>query len=308
MRTNQTTNITLSHSPKNKKESVDGALLLNKPEGVSSFKSMGLIKRKLGTKKVGHTGTLDPFASGLLILLSGKMTKMASFFSDMDKCYSAQFTFGKETDSLDTEGSIIAEAPVPTFKIISEKRELFLGVIRQRPPLFSAVHINGKRAYELARQNKTAEIPERSIRINSITIKEYTEPNLLVDIDCSKGTYIRSLARDWGLKANSRCYVSQLQRTSVGLFSLNEAVTAEDFEPEHHLISPYSLIKRLPVVDTLTIEDPQIIANIKTGKTIVLKEIKIKTEKDYIALFSPDKNMLALLEKKEEYWSYKFVV
>lgn len=197
--------------------------LLDKPEGISSFAALGALKRSLNTRKVGHAGTLDPFATGLLVALSGKLTKAAYLISDMDKEYEAVFRFGKETDTLDTEGRITAEAPIPVYCDIQEAAKYFSGAIKQTPPAFSAVKINGKRAYSQARKGLDIEMPERTVRINNFELISWESPDLKVKIHCSKGTYIRSIARDLGIAAGSRAYCLSLRRTSIGSFSVNNA-------------------------------------------------------------------------------------
>ncbi|MCK5250081.1 MAG: tRNA pseudouridine(55) synthase TruB, partial [Spirochaetaceae bacterium] len=162
--------------------------LLDKPAGISSFAALGALKRSLGTGKVGHAGTLDPFATGLLLALSGKLTKAAYLLSDMDKEYEAVFRFGKETDTLDTEGEIIAESPVPEYSGILKAAESFSGTLKQTPPAFSAVKINGKRAYSQARKGLEVELPVRDVHINRFETISWESPDLKVRIQCSKGT------------------------------------------------------------------------------------------------------------------------
>jgi len=127
---------------------MDGIFLLDKARGMTSFQSLGQVKKNLGIKKVGHTGTLDKFAHGLMVIVSGRFTKLAPFFSGLDKVYEAEICFGKETTTLDPEGEIVAEADIPDFAIIKSELENFKGSIKQRPPRFSAIHIDGKRAYQ----------------------------------------------------------------------------------------------------------------------------------------------------------------
>ena len=159
----------------------------------------------------------------MLIALSGKLTKAAYILSDMDKEYEAVFRFGKETDTLDTEGRITAEAPVPVYCDIQKAAVYFSGAIKQTPPAFSAVKINGKRAYSQARKGLDVEMPERTVRINHFELIGWETPDLKVKIHCSKGTYIRSIARDLGIAAGSRAYCLSLRRTAIGPFSVNNA-------------------------------------------------------------------------------------
>jgi tRNA pseudouridine55 synthase len=207
-------------------------LLLNKPPGRTSFQALGQVKKALGTKKVGHTGTLDKFASGLLIALAGKATKLVPRFEAFDKTYIGEITFGKETDTLDPEGSIIAEAPLPGLAALEASLAEFRGEILQKPPAYSALHINGKRAYELARSGEAPEMKARPVSIYSLELLSYQEEDgrvrsAVIRAEVSKGTYIRSLARDIALAAGSRGYLSALTRIKIGDYKLEDALDLE---------------------------------------------------------------------------------
>ena len=206
---------------------VSGLFLIDKPAELSSFAALGNLKRAINTKKVGHAGTLDPFATGLLLALSGKMTRSAFLFSNLDKEYSAVFRFGEETDTLDSEGTITETAPVPAIERITQAAEAFKGGIRQIPPQFSAVKIQGKRAYKQAREGRSVEMPERTVLIHDFEILNWKKPDLEVRIRCSKGTYIRSVARDLGLASGSRAFCAALRRTAIGPFRVENAVPSE---------------------------------------------------------------------------------
>lgn len=224
----------------------DGIVFLNKPVGETSFRSLGCVKKTLGTKKVGHTGTLDKFAEGLLIVLTGRFTKLNSLITGMDKVYEAEFCFGKETDTLDPEGQVVGEAPLPDEALIREKIALFVGDIQQRPPLYSAIHINGQRAHKLARKGIEQEMPARPVKIFAFDFLSYREGRLMVRVHCSKGTYIRSLARDLGLACNSRAYVTALKRTKVGPFRLEDSLSPEEFRATAELYPWRDFLKALP--------------------------------------------------------------
>ena len=202
-------------------------LLLNKKSGVTSFTSLNDIKRTVDPK-VGHAGTLDKFAQGLLIVLTGSMTKLNVLFSTMDKSYRASIQFGIETDTLDPEGKVIYEASIPSLARIEQEIPSFLGTILQEPPLYSALHIQGKRASDLARSGKVVEMKSRPITVYRFEVVDYTDGLLTADIHVSKGTYIRSLARDLALACGSRGYLKNLLRTSIGPFDLEEAVDAKN--------------------------------------------------------------------------------
>lgn len=225
-------------------------LLINKKPGLTSFSSLNDIKRTIDPK-VGHAGTLDKFARGLLVVLTGSMTRLNVLFSTMDKTYRAEIQFGLETDTLDPEGQVIATADLPSFEAIQKAIPIFLGTIEQQPPQYSALHINGKRASDLARSGKEVEMAKRPITVYSFIPISYEQGILIADIHVSKGTYIRSLARDLGLAAGSRAHLIGLERTSIGPFSLTEAVDAK--ETEALVASVSQTDERLSRVDSVSI-------------------------------------------------------
>jgi tRNA pseudouridine55 synthase len=197
-----------------------GLILLNKKPGITSFDALKDIKSALGTGKAGHTGTLDKFASGLLLVLTGRALKLSQWFSHCDKQYLGKIHFGAETDTLDPEGKITAKAAVPPREKVQQVLGKFTGVIAQIPPVYSAVHINGRRAFELARSGKTPEMKERKVTIYKLELRSWEPPFADIFVHCSSGTYIRSLARDIALAAESRGYLESLVRTQVAGFTL----------------------------------------------------------------------------------------
>ena len=208
-----------------------GILLLAKRSGLTSFASLSAVKRALKTKKVGHTGTLDSFADGLLVVLAGHLTHLVPHITAFTKEYKAILEFGRETDTLDPTGNVILTGKIPSEDEIRSVLPNFLGKIQQTPPAFSALHINGKRASDLAREGIAAEIPSREIEIFSIELKEFRSPYALFSVCCSKGTYIRSLARDIARACGSVAHLAALRRTKVGSFDLADAFGAESLAP-----------------------------------------------------------------------------
>ncbi|AJA90579.1 pseudouridine synthase [Borreliella chilensis] len=209
----------------------DGFLLINKEQGKTSFETLFPIKRYFNTNRVGHSGTLDKFASGVLIALVGRYTKLASYFTSLDKEYLAEFRFGLETDTLDPNGRIVNKTDyIPNLEDIDLKLKDFVGEIYQSPPRFSSVHINGSRAYKLALNGEFFEIKKRRVSIYEIKRLSYdfNFSLLSLKIICSKGTYIRSIARDLARSLNSCAYVSSLKRTKVGVFRLEKSVLCKN--------------------------------------------------------------------------------
>jgi tRNA pseudouridine55 synthase len=207
-------------------------ILIDKPFGWSSFKVVYEIRNSIGWLKIGHAGTLDPFATGLLILCTGKKTKSISEFQDLEKTYSGTITLGKATPSMDLETEIIYEKP---FSHITEDqiyllKEEFTGKIMQIPPMYSAIKQNGKNLYKLARKGKTVERQPRQINISGFNITKIQLPVVHFEIICSKGTYLRVIANDFGEKLGCGGVLSSLRRSKIGDFSVENALSVEEFK------------------------------------------------------------------------------
>jgi tRNA pseudouridine55 synthase len=210
--------------------SMDGILLVDKPVGWTSFdvvaKIRGVIKAETGQKiKIGHTGTLDPMATGLLVLVLGKYTKRAGEFSKLDKVYEAELTLGKTSTTGDREGEITQKSTqVPSEPAVQAVLSTFLGEISQTPPQYSAIKVGGQRAYKAARAGKTVKIEPRQVKIYEITDIKYDYPKLSFTTSVSSGTYIRTLAEDIGQKLGTGAYLSDLRRTKVGQFEIEKSL------------------------------------------------------------------------------------
>ena len=213
-----------------------GILCVDKNSGYTSSDTVRMIARRLGVKKVGHTGTLDKFAEGVLICLAGPFTRLASYLVEQDKEYDALIELGRETETLDPEGAETARGPVPLRSALEEVMPRFRGLIEQRPPLYSAVHIEGTRAYRRARRGEAVEMPVRSVSIETLEILSYDPPLLRLKIACSKGTYVRSLARDIAAAAGTVAYVRELRRTRVGAITRDQTISPDEIGPETPLI------------------------------------------------------------------------
>ena len=216
---------------------MDGeVILIDKPTGMTSFGVVARVRRVLSKRagkkvKVGHCGTLDPFATGLLILVSGKMTRKAMEFTKLDKVYEAEIILGQQSTTGDPEGELTnVSADVPTRERIEQVIAGFRGEITQTPPIFSAIKINGQRAYKLARDGKEVEIPSRQVTVYSLEVLEYTYPSLVIRTHVSSGTYIRSLAVDIGTTLGTGAYCKELRRTRIAEFDIADAVTLRQFD------------------------------------------------------------------------------
>ena len=213
-----------------------GLLLISKPEGITSFGAVARIKRLTGEKRVGHTGTLDPMATGVLPILIGRATVLSQYLIDADKSYGATVKLGITTDSCDITGNIMSRNEVNCTDFdIENTLKCFIGRQMQTPPMYSAIKQNGVRMYELARKGETVDIPAREIEVFSIEKVSQLNRQNEFDIDCtvSKGTYIRSLCRDIGEKLGCGATLTRLCRTSTAGFSLDKCVNLDDLTPEN---------------------------------------------------------------------------
>lgn len=213
-------------------------ILIDKPLEWSSFQAVNAVKWAIRKRyqlkkiKVGHAGTLDPLASGLLLICAGKFTKRIHEFQGMPKEYEGTITLGSSTPSYDLETEVDNVYPINhiTHELIHKTKALFLGKIAQKPPVFSALKKDGKRMYEYAREGKELEIKARFVEILEFEILDINLPELRFRIKCSKGTYIRSIAHDFGKALNSGGHLSSLRRTKIGDYNVNKAVTPADFK------------------------------------------------------------------------------
>lgn len=207
----------------------DGIILIDKPTAMTSFGVVARIRRVLSQKagkkvKVGHTGTLDPFATGLMILVTGKECKNAGNYSKLDKTYEATIHLGKTSTTGDPEGEMTdISDKIPTLDEINAVLAKFIGEITQTPPIYSAIKINGQRAYKLARKGEAVEIPSRQVIIYSLDLVDYNYPELRIRTHVSSGTYIRTLAEDIGKELGTGAYCTALRRTTIGEWKIDQA-------------------------------------------------------------------------------------
>lgn len=229
---------------------MEGFLLIDKPAGMTSHDVVDRVRKYTGIRKVGHAGTLDPFATGLLIVGIGRpATREMQKLSGLDKRYDAVFTLGGRSDTDDQTGSIESvDLPALNTQQIQDALPSFLGPIEQIPPAYSAIKIGGKKMYEAAREGKPLEAKPRSVTIHEIKLSgEYNAPHFPVHIHCSTGTYIRAIARDLGETLETAGYVEELRRTSIGPFSLEQATPLDELEGtvQQHLVTVDDLLAQL---------------------------------------------------------------
>ena len=220
------------NAPRREKRDVHGWLVLDKPVGTTSTVAVAILKRLTRARKVGHAGTLDPLASGLLPIAFGEATKTVSYVMDGRKVYRFKVRWGIETDTDDTEGKAIAESTVrPSRKAIEALLPAFTGTIEQAPPKFSAIKVGGERAYDLARAGEQVTLVARPVEIHRLNIVETPDADHTVfEAECGKGTYVRAIARDLGRALGTRGHVCELRRTQVGSFDEKSAISLDEVE------------------------------------------------------------------------------
>lgn len=234
---------------------MDGVLIINKPKGYTSHDIVNVLRKKLNTKKVGHTGTLDPNATGVLPILIGAGTKISKYLIEHEKTYIATIELGKKTDTGDSEGNIIQEDT--NMKNISKEEikmvlRSFIGKQNQIPPIYSAIKVDGKKLYEYAREGKTVEIKSREIEILDINLIEYNNNEIKFIVRCSKGTYIRTLCENIAEKLGTIGYMKELQRTSVNQFKIEDSTSIDDLDNinvKEKIISIEKVFKDKPEIE-----------------------------------------------------------
>ncbi|HSF80108.1 MAG TPA: tRNA pseudouridine(55) synthase TruB [Anaerolineales bacterium] len=211
------------------KNIVSGVLVLDKPIGLTSHDVVQIVRRGTGIKRAGHTGTLDPRASGVLVILIGPAVRLSEYVSASDKRYQATIRLGSSTDTYDSEGTITASMASISVDDISEETfddilQQFVGEIQQVPPPYSAVKVKGRKAYEMARKGEEVDLEPRTINVYSLEVLEWAPPEVVIDVYCSSGTYVRSLANDLGNQLGVGAHLVGLRRTKSGRFTLRDAV------------------------------------------------------------------------------------
>ena len=211
---------------------MEGVLLVDKPKGLTSHDVVYHLRRKLQIKKIGHAGTLDPMATGVLVMLIGKATRISQYLMSVDKVYEGEATLGVVTDSQDAEGEVMSTQPVPelTEARVREVMKGFLGDQYQTPPMHSAIKIGGVPLYKLARKGEEVEREPRFIRIAAFNLLSFATPKITFDLHCTKGTYVRTVAADLGQKLGCGAHLSALRRTGSGKFTISQCLPLEQIE------------------------------------------------------------------------------
>lgn len=262
---------------------MDGIILINKPLNCTSHDVVNKVRKICHTKKVGHCGTLDPLASGVLVLCINKATKALQFITSEDKEYIATITLGKATDTYDLEGKITSEKEYQndlTLKQVEETLKTFLGKQKQVPPIYSAIKVNGKKLYEYARNNEKVEIEPRDIEIYSLELLSFEKNEIKIRTHCSKGTYIRSLCVDIASALGYPGVMSSLIRTKSGHFALEDCITLEDLEQNPNQCIPIE--EAFKDFKSLIIEDEKIVYHGKIISSSLEGQVAIKSKEGKI--------------------------
>lgn len=251
--------------------SVYGILNINKPAGLTSRQVVDNVLWLVPDAKAGHAGTLDPLATGVLVVCIGKATRLIEYVQRMRKRYRATFLLGRRSTTEDLEGEIelLDDAPQPTRAEIDEAARRLVGEITQRPPIYSALKVGGRRAHKLARAGKPVELAPRPVTVHSIQVLRYEYPELELDIECGSGTYVRSLGRDLAQSLGSDAVTASLTRTAIGCFRLEDAVTCDDLTLETlpgHLQPLLEALGEMPRIEL----DADQIQHVANGRAIAL--------------------------------------
>lgn len=281
-----------------------GILLIDKPEGPSSAQVVGRIKAISGAKKLGHLGTLDPFASGLLLIGVNEGTKVADIFISAAKSYRGVMVLGVATDSQDATGNVIKERPVPPVgeSDLKDLERQFTGELQQIPPMFSALKKDGVRLYKLARQGKEIPREPRAIRIETLRLRKSGEAEIELDVNCSRGTYVRTLAADMGEALGCGAHLKSLRRTSCGHLKLDNAVTLDELERliEKEKIPLLSLSSALSHLRAVTWQSGWL-SRVRMGQQEILNQIgKPLAGERLVRILDPRSELVALAECSED--------
>lgn len=262
---------------------INGIANINKPTGMSSSDVVitvrNAVSRAIGEKiKAGHLGTLDPGGAGVLPITLGKATRLFDYFLNKDKVYRADFTFGLTTDTLDSYGKVIGESKlIPTLDDINRVIPEFTGKIKQIPPIYSSLSVNGKRAYDLARSGKEVELPEREVEIYSIdAIAKKNDRTYTFDLHVSSGTYVRSIARDIALRLGSVAYMSSIIRTRSGIFDIENAMTLDEVinSPLQNIIDVNTALKGEASITLSKSDERRVLNGVKTSVKFIADNAK----------------------------------
>ncbi len=284
---------------------VEGLLLVDKPAGLTSHDAIAAARRALGTRRVGHLGTLDPFATGLLVLLVGRVTRLGPYIEGEPKVYDATIAFGSETDTDDVVGQPTVTAPLPERVAVESAMSKLTGTIDQRPPTYSAKQVGGVRAYDAARRGDPLELRSVSVTVHSWAVRQWRDDATFdVRITCGGGTYIRALARDLGRLVGSAAHLSSLRRVRSGPFDVADATPMDALGRDAVLRSPLDALSGFTRV-TLSAD---LRARITRGQTIPANGSAGRADSSRAVLLGDSGDIVAIAERQGEAWAPKVVL
>jgi len=276
-----------------------GLLNLNKPSGMTSREVVDCVLRVGGRVKAGHAGTLDPLATGVLVVCVGVATRLIEYVHRTTKHYTAVFLLGRASPTEDVSGDVVelSSPPIPTLQQIAAAGAALTGPIQQRPPAFSAIKVQGRRAYELARRGKQVELAPRTVMVHRLEVESYAYPELRLRVECGSGTYVRSLGRDLAESLGTAAVMSQLVRTAVGNFRLDDAADPAALTRENWtdcLLPPLRAVEMLPRIALSEAE----LARIRSGQSIERSDLPQGHEPAEIAAIAPEGRLAAILTSR----------
>jgi tRNA pseudouridine55 synthase len=285
-----------------------GILNLNKPYGPTSRDCVNRIERRVKPWKVGHAGTLDPLANGVLLILVGQAVRLTDAIHQLPKQYVGDFELGLTSESGDSESetSRLTNAPILEESQLRAVLPSFVGLIEQTPPVFSAIWVDGKRAHELARKGKTVEVPKRSVMVHSLVLTSFDYPRFRLTVSCSTGTYLRALGRDIARSLGSDAVMTHLTRTAIGPFTLEQSVAPETLSDREAIAtalqSPTLAVQHLPCATP----EEAILVQLEQGKRVLQEKIDASQcleGRDYAAVIDGEGRLRALIKRlREDYW------
>lgn len=291
------------------KNAISGVLVVDKPPMMTSHDVVQVVRRGTGIRRIGHIGTLDPRASGVLVLLVGPAVRLSEFLITDAKRYEAMIRFGAVSDTYDADGKVVPTGvePVLDEETVLRAMERFTGSITQRPPNYSALKIKGRKAYELARAGEEFEIPEREVTVYDFDLLEFNPPDIFVEVFCSSGTYIRSLAHDLGKELGCGAYLTELRRTKSGRFSMRQAVTLDELKKAFEDGDWYQYL--IPAIESLD-DFPEVVLDetlelaVRHGQRVAVSDVE-PNQDGYGKGISLQGELVAILEYDKEGESWK---
>lgn len=286
--------------PSTRSPSTEGLLLVDKPAGMTSHDVVAIARRALGEPRIGHAGTLDPFATGLLVLLVGRVTRLLPYLDGEPKVYDARIRFGAETDTDDASGRLVREAPLPIRADVDRGIASLTGTLDQEPSAYSARHLAGRRAYDAARQGTPLKLPPSRVTVHSWDVKARTKDTLHAVITCSGGTYVRALARDLGRHAGSAAHLVNLRRTASGPFHVGDANGLDALRDGR-----YGLLSPMRALSSLAVEQLDALGAERAARGNL---VDATVAGNRAALVGPNGDLIAVAERSGSSWQPRTVL